>query len=127
DVGFPAVAEHLYWNPHEKTLLSSGLEGTVLWDPATLTRRATLPIANAAPAWSPDGKILATGGPGNAVTLWDGLTGRHRGVFPSRAAAVTRLSWSPAGRLLAVGTGSSPSTPAFLAAASARLVLWDVQ
>jgi len=51
-------------------------------------------------AWSPVGRTLATG-QGNGVELWEATGGRFVGSFDMYA--VSSLSWSPAGWLLAVG------------------------
>jgi fructose-1,6-bisphosphatase/inositol monophosphatase family enzyme len=61
----------------------------------------------AAVAFSPDGKLLATGSYGR-VTVWDLTTARPRKVLTNVLAAVNDLKFSPDGKLLAVA-GGQPS------------------
>ena len=73
----------------------------------------------AAMTFSPDSKILATGGYDRAVRLWDTATGAPIGpVLPQRDIVLT-LWFSPNGRTLAVGHAADYS-------GSAGTVLWDV-
>ncbi|MGW1013216.1 protein kinase domain-containing protein [Streptomyces termitum] len=53
-------------------------------------------------AFSPDGKTLATGGPGGDVRLWDVSTGRLKATIADRLLRVGDLAFSPDGRSLAV-------------------------
>jgi hypothetical protein len=77
--------------------------------PGPLT--ATLPVGPlppvAAVAFSPDGKLLATGVYGR-VTVWDLATGKPAKVLTNVLAAVNDLKFSPDGKLLAVA-GGQPS------------------
>jgi RNA polymerase sigma factor (sigma-70 family) len=54
-------------------------------------------------AFSPDGKLLATGGQYGAVRLWDLATGRQIRVFNGHAGWVQGLAFSADGRTLAAG------------------------
>ena|GEM_PF-5057164 len=51
-------------------------------------------------AFSPDGKILATGGQDAQIKLWDTATGQEQASLPSKG-HVTDLAFSPDGRTLA--------------------------
>src|SRR5262249_49613291 len=90
--------------------------------------------------YSPDGKTVATWAsnehsarPGEAkrveLKLWDAETGRERAELKGHRQTVYSASFSPDGKLLAVGTGSLNLDPT---GASARqsdereLKLWDV-
>ncbi|MCX4867877.1 serine/threonine protein kinase [Streptomyces sp. NBC_01369] len=53
-------------------------------------------------AFSPDGKTLATGGPGGDVRLWDVATGRLKATLANRILEARDLAFSPDGRSLAV-------------------------
>lgn len=79
----------------------------------TVVRRLPRSDTVLATALSPDGRVLATGGTGAAVRLWDVATGRVRAVLPGRTDVVVSLAFSPDGRTLAA------------AGADGRLRLWD--
>jgi WD40 repeat protein len=52
-------------------------------------------------AWSPDNSLLAVGGLGNSVRIWDVASGRVRSEFRGHPAQASCLAFSPDGRLLA--------------------------
>ncbi len=52
-------------------------------------------------AFSPDGKLLASGSAGSVVTLWDPVTRQKLDSFYGRAGPAIRMAFSPDGRLLA--------------------------
>lgn len=78
------------------------------WDAAT--GRELPPVAGHFPAFSPDGKLLATapfvlkkGEPGT-FTLWEAATARALGSVPVPEGHVHRLLFSPDGRVLATAS-----------------------
>jgi WD40 repeat protein len=73
---------------------------TILWEPRSGERRATLAGAVASLAWRPDGKLLATENFSYGVALWDPATGQNRGSLAS-GCRFGRLAWSPDGKTLA--------------------------
>ena len=62
--------------------------------------------AKSAFAWSPDGKLFATGGATGLIQLWDAATGTLIRTCEDRSTAfVTSIAWSPDGTRLASGSG----------------------
>ena len=93
-------------------------EGAEIWDVATRTRIATLGRKSFGADWAvalnPDGRILAVGGFGPTVRLFDVRTGRLLHELDQAGAGGFRLEFSPDGRVLAV-SGFEPVVS-----------LWDV-
>jgi WD40 repeat protein len=66
-------------------------------------------------AFSPDGKILASGGREPAVFLWDVTTGKLHGTLEGLSGRVLSIAFAPDGRSLAVTDGVG------------TFVVWDVK
>jgi WD40 repeat protein len=108
----------LAFSPDGATLAAADLggRGTFLWDVATGHQLALLSArlgSNTAAAFSPDGKVLATGWDGGTV-LWDVATGTQIARFGiTGSGPIISVAFSPDGSVLATGGFSGA-------------VLWDV-
>ncbi len=82
----------------------------ILWDRQSGKRRATLlghPDGVSSVRFSPDGKLLATGGYAGSIKFWDPNTAQEQATLETRG-PVLRLAFSPDGTLLAAAV-SVPS------------------
>jgi len=88
----------------------------LLWDMATHRPIGSLfttsPVDSL--AFSPDGKILATGNDNGAIQLWDAATQQPITVFTATPGPITSVAFSPDGKTLASAT------------ADHTVALWDV-
>jgi WD40 repeat protein len=85
-----------------------GLGGTItVWDVATGKERVTFAGHRDrvySLAFSPDGKLLATGGDDGKVILWDWKTGKRLALFEGHKEPVHTVAFSPDGKSLASGS-----------------------
>ena len=78
-----------------------------LWEAATGKLLATLQGHGDSVwsvAWSPDGKILASGSGDKTVKLWEVATDKLLSTLQGHTDAVTSVAWSPDGKILASGS-----------------------
>ncbi|MBI2949044.1 MAG: protein kinase [Verrucomicrobia bacterium] len=98
-----------------------------LIDLATRTEMATIPVNDGVrcAAFSPDGKLLATGSAGSAVTLWDTATHEQRGSFYGGGGAARKVIFSPDGKWLAAIFHFGGFVESIVNRPG-RIVFWDV-
>ncbi len=58
-------------------------------------------------AYSPDGRLLASGGSDQTVRVWEPTTGQERWTFRNHVGHIHALAFSPDGRLLASGSADT--------------------
>jgi WD40 repeat protein len=84
--------------------LNTSKRSAVLNDRTTSDARNSHTKGRLHVAFSPDGRILATGSEDKTIRLWDVATGKVAGVLKGHTDAVTCLTFNPIGKILASGS-----------------------
>lgn len=115
----------LQFSPASSSRMVSGSgDGTArIWDCDTETPMHTLKGHRSwvlAVAWSPDAKLIATGGNDSQVRLWDPKTGKPLGdAMKGHTQYITALSWEPY-------HAQTPGSPRFASSSKDTTVrIWD--
>jgi len=99
------LAWSLSWSPDGTHLAAADGTGQVsVWEassPGQLPVKRLFSWRVFAVAFATRGNLLALGGEGGSIEVWDLGEGSRRGSFAGHAADVRRLSWSPGGVYLA--------------------------
>jgi RNA polymerase sigma-70 factor (ECF subfamily) len=88
----------IVFSPDGRTLVCAGTDGIVrIFDVASGQRRHAFRADVTAVAFSPDGKLLATGS-GRWLTVWDASTGKEIRGLSGHEAQITAVQFSPDGK-----------------------------
>ncbi len=109
----PGTIAALAWRPKSNEIAAAGNGGVRIHsvDPAIKPRDFPWQGACLGAAWSPDGRILATGMQDGSVQLWNMASGT-RSERAGYGSKVIATEWNSSGRYLATAAGSS-------------IVIWD--
>ena len=113
--GKSAEATQVLFSPDGKTVATAGWHGK-LWDARTGDLRQTLDgsFDRLCLAYSPDGRLLVSGGKDGLVQVWDARTGKRLRSLDSGHGWVWAVAFAPDGKTLAAGCDN------------ATVDLWDV-
>lgn len=103
-IAHDGTVSSIAFSPDGETVAVASGVAVRLWDVKTCRVRATFEGRGRA-AFSPDGRLLASGGGGDAVRVWDVLTGKEKVAFKTGTEQAASLAFSPDGRTLAAATG----------------------
>ena len=109
------VVSRLAYSPDGKLIAVMGAIGIWFYDAETLDEVGMITHGASTIAFSPDGRILASGRWDPTVYLWDVSTQQQIGSFPLPSKGVTALTFSLDGSTLAVGHGYGD------------IALWDIR
>jgi len=99
----------LTFSPNNQLVAAAMLDSVVIWNPRTgeCLRRCKGHLGDVETvAFSPDGRLLVSGGCDNTVRVWNPQTAECLRCLKGHTGWVTALTFSPDGRLLASGDGN---------------------
>ncbi len=112
DAGLGVVA----WSPDGARWLAGGGSSLQLRSRSAADPLLTIPVPamTVTAAWSPDGRVIATGASDACVRVWDALEGTSLATLRGHRLWVWSVAWAPDGLSLASGSGDG------------TVRLWDV-
>ena len=120
--------QQVQWSPGGDRIAAMG--SAMIWvfdassgDVVFTSRRPDLQHFASSLAWHPDGKAIAVGEFGGAISVLDSITGRELTTFRGHTPQVTALAWTPDGKRLASGALGVQSEIKVWDAATWNLVL----
>jgi WD40 repeat protein len=113
-VGDPIDEQEARQQINEAT--SAGYFGLLLWQSPVFEQDGGVSSV----AWSPDGKILASGSDDKTIKLWEAASGKLLSTLEGHTYQVYSVAWSPDGKTLA--SGSYDQTVKLWEAASGKLL-----
>ncbi|MCO1655609.1 WD40 repeat domain-containing protein [Pseudonocardia humida] len=121
-----AATGDIAFSPDGGTLYAAGASEIAVWDVATRSRRSGLASGHSprSLAVSPDGSLVAQGGLGGEVLVWEAAAGRQRHLLPGIGGMVSTVAFSPDGRLLLAGAADG-SVTLWDSATAAVVDVWD--
>jgi WD40 repeat protein len=111
----PGTVVDLDWSPDSQRVVSGfgdGLDETRVWD-ATTGAHVVTHKGGTTPAWSPDGKYIATARTDpsgkqqiDTIEIWDAQTAQNVYTYKANQGHVYALAWSPDSTSIASGEGN---------------------
>lgn len=105
--GHPTISASLAWAPSSMKLAVGGAGEITLWERKSNWTSRTISAVESYPtalSFSPDGKILASGGDDSVIDLWEVATGRRLARLHGHHDDVTAVEFAPNGKTLVSGS-----------------------
>ena len=110
--GLPTMPHEVAFSPDSK-YLAVVCADSLMSRPLSIVSVETGEIVNSlgenqdSVAWSPDGRLIASGGDFDKIMIWDAATGELRHLLEGHSYAVFTVAWSEDGKRLASASGDN--------------------